>query len=456
MINKNLLTLLFFLSLFFSANATHNTGGEITVEQTDYLNYKATIHTYTFASSLPADRDSLNICWGDGMCEWIVRDSFSLIGKDKKHNIYSGEHSYAQEGNYIISMTDPNRNGQILNVNFPSSDNVPFHIETSILVSTLFNNTPVLLNPPLDCGFTGITFQHNSAAVDWDGDSLAYEMVTPMQAVSTLVPNYLSPSQVLPNSISSENIDAELGTYTWETPQMEGTYVVAIKITEYRDGQILSTVIRDFQFEILEEESLKPLLSNPTSEVTAEVGETVSFSLTGDNAEVGEVLIQELGLPFLVDDTAVFSAPNDFMNAPVSAEFSWTTTPDHVLLSPYYVVVRAEAKDINAQGATVYEVVKITLNDSPTSTNSPLKKLDLEVFPNPISEGVIFIKNNGMTVGEKMEVRILDLDGKVLLQKIMIAQEGLQKVDCQNLKTGNYFLHLRSEGKHRAIQISVK
>jgi hypothetical protein len=42
-------------------------------------------------------------------------------------------------------MTDPNQNGGILNVNFPGSENVQFHLQTEITISGDFNNTPKLL-----------------------------------------------------------------------------------------------------------------------------------------------------------------------------------------------------------------------------------------------------------------------------------------------------------------------
>ena len=67
---------IFFLSTII-AWATHNRAGEISVKQvgdcTTSLTVEATIVTYTKASSRPADRDTLTICWGDGHCERIPR-----------------------------------------------------------------------------------------------------------------------------------------------------------------------------------------------------------------------------------------------------------------------------------------------------------------------------------------------------------------------------------------------
>ena len=66
--------LLIGLSFLFTTDvaATHNRAGEIAVEQIDPLMVKATITTYTKASSTQADRDSLTLCWGDGRCELLI------------------------------------------------------------------------------------------------------------------------------------------------------------------------------------------------------------------------------------------------------------------------------------------------------------------------------------------------------------------------------------------------
>ena len=124
------------------ALATHNRAGEITVEQVgdcvESLTVRATITTYTKASSRPADRDTLTICWGDGNCERVARfngpgnpPQGEILENDTKKNLYIALHTYPSRGTYVLSMTDPNRNGGILNVNFPNSDQVKFHIQTT-------------------------------------------------------------------------------------------------------------------------------------------------------------------------------------------------------------------------------------------------------------------------------------------------------------------------------------
>src|SRR6056300_2047390 len=110
---------LFFIILFFSFSftsslwATHNRAGEISIEQigncNESLSIRATLVTYTKASSRPADRDSLTICWGDGTCTVVYRingpggiPQGELLENDVKKNIYVGTHTFPARGTYTI------------------------------------------------------------------------------------------------------------------------------------------------------------------------------------------------------------------------------------------------------------------------------------------------------------------------------------------------------------------
>jgi hypothetical protein len=87
-------TLLFFMPTL--AFATHNRAGEIHIEYIDDLTRRATIITYTKASSIPADRKALWLNWGDGKTDTVARANGTgevLIG-DIKKNIYVLTHKY--------------------------------------------------------------------------------------------------------------------------------------------------------------------------------------------------------------------------------------------------------------------------------------------------------------------------------------------------------------------------
>ncbi|HPN71744.1 MAG TPA: hypothetical protein PLZ32_19595, partial [Saprospiraceae bacterium] len=65
----------FFILLFATfavpVFATHNRAGEITYEQIAANRIRMTLTTYTKTSSSAADRDSVEIVWGDGSSQWV-------------------------------------------------------------------------------------------------------------------------------------------------------------------------------------------------------------------------------------------------------------------------------------------------------------------------------------------------------------------------------------------------
>ena len=189
--------ILMMLSLFIGLPgllANHNRAGEILYTQIGERTIMATVITYTKASSVQSDRDSLNFCWGDGVCEKIGRSNGEgfppqgeVLSSDFKRNIYQATHTYEELGTYTLYMRDPNRNGGILNLNFPNSENIPFHIESTLSLLDISlgqaNNSAVPLVPPLNLAYVGQPFIHVLNAIDIDGDSITYELVTPQQNI---------------------------------------------------------------------------------------------------------------------------------------------------------------------------------------------------------------------------------------------------------------------------------
>ncbi|MEM1320144.1 MAG: gliding motility-associated C-terminal domain-containing protein [Bacteroidota bacterium] len=341
-----------FCLLAFSASATHNRAGEITYEQIDRLTVRATITTYTKASSRPADRDSLELCWGDGDCEWVLRSNGTgtLLPNDTKFNIYIAEHTYSTQGHFIMTMTDPNRSGGILNVNPPSSDNVPFHLRTTVTLFNPqfagFNNSPVLLQPPIDIACAGQPFIHNPNAYDPDGDSLSYELVVPLQSTSTNVPNYSFPNQIQPGAANNIGLDPVTGDFDWITPQLPGEYNIAMYIIQHRNGRPVDTLIRDLQI-LVEMCDNRPPIIETVTEVCVIAGETLRFDVTATAPltapdDTQKVALTALGGPLIQDiSPAKFIVADGYQDDPLVGVFEWETACEHISDQFYSVVFRA-------------------------------------------------------------------------------------------------------------------
>ena len=397
--NYILSILILFLGLG-STYATHNLAGEIVYEQLDAQTIQASIYTYTKASSVSADRDSLQICWGDGSCEFLLRVNGpnmegELITDNIRMNIYIGQHTYGNSGNYTISLTDPNRNSGVLNINFPNSDNVPFHLESSVTIDPANNEgnqSPTFLHPPVDIiGYAGMPFEMAFTAYDHDEDSLSYELITPLQDINLEVSNYASPETVGSDPTDFISLDAATGLFHWENPQVVGDYGIAIRVKSYRNGVLYDEVIRDIQITILEMGMLRPEITvenNLDNGNVVEVleGDTVRFHAEITDLDAG----QELEVSCLsgllgnfFDENASYTLNNNGNMA--SIDFTWVVKQEHMRQQPYDVVIRAK-DDLATGGQTAYAIIRfrtaVTLSVNPPGT-------DLGKFliaPNPINQ----------------------------------------------------------------------
>lgn len=445
----------------FSAQATHNVGGEISFRQTGILTLEGTIITYTNANALPADRDHLTICWGDGECESIARvngpdangngvPDGEIISQGTKMNVYQQLHTYNESGTYTLSMTDPNRIGSILNLNFPNSDQVAFHVETQVtlLTSSENNHSPVLLEPVVGMGAVGQPFYHIPNAFDPDGDSLAYELIVPMESLDMDVPNYVWPDMIpQPDPISNSlNIDPVTGLITWDDPQKAGLYTLAVKITSFRNGAIQDVIIRDMLITItegLQAPNIAASEQNPDI-IDVQVGDVivVDISAMSTDSDLSLTLTASSGLlePGYYDQIAVFSASANANE--VSGIFTWEVKEEHVRQQPYQVVFRAQ-DDADELGSTAYYLLRYQVQgggvvnaDKALTTFSKLT-----IFPNPATYEINVQIEEQFLVGG---YQLFSKQGQLVLEGSISSNST---INVSKLPAGAYQLVLTLDGQ---------
>jgi gliding motility-associated-like protein len=374
----NRLTLACLLTLVVGLNslfATHNRAGEIWIEQTGPLTIRATIITYTKASSVSADRDSIEMMWGDGTNPVLIARTNGngkgvAIGNDIRYNEYVASYTYPGRGTYRISMIDPNRNGGILNVNHPQSDAIPFALQTSFtFFNTSFqgtNTTPRLLQPPIDRGCTGQVFIHTLNAFDPDGDSLAFRMAVPLQAPGIPVPLYDFPDRIAPGLNNQIFLNPRTGEFTWRTPQREGEYNVAFQIISYRRGIAIDTTFRDMQITISKCDNRPPKVET-IEKICVIAGQRVQFPVRATDPDAGQrVKLSALGGPFVVGvNPAVFRGFPNYTLPPVQDTFRWQTTCEHIAEQPYNVVFKATDNFLDTTGLVDLKTVQIKVVGPP-------------------------------------------------------------------------------------------
>ena len=157
------------------------------------------------------------------------------------------------------------RNNTINNIINPGMAGSTYSITISPKAQLECNNSPIYNNFPeiIICVDEPLAFDHS--AIDFDGVQLVYRFCSPLSGGSNMnvAPNPDTPppfeevvfelptySTATPLAGSPEVvIDPFTGLITG-TPDIQGQHVVAICVDEFRDGELLSTVQRDFQFNI--------------------------------------------------------------------------------------------------------------------------------------------------------------------------------------------------------------
>jgi len=167
------------------------------------------------------------------------------------------------------------RNETITNLIMPGDVGATYTIELTPEAMAANNNSPVFVNfpPIIICNNLPLKFDHS--AIDADGDILIYTFCDallgggnpfsnpdpfgcdavapnppcgpPFSPVPYTVPNYTASNPMGGNpQVSINPVTGEITGI----PELIGQYVVAVCVQEYRNGQLLSTVKREFQFNV--------------------------------------------------------------------------------------------------------------------------------------------------------------------------------------------------------------
>lgn len=311
------------------ASATHNRAGEITYKHLYGNTYEFTITTCTKLTS-EANRTELEIQYGDGSIDTIPRVNFyDFPATDTKQNYYSGIHTYAGPGTFIIMCEDPNRNANVLNI--ANSVDKIFCIQTQLIISPFLgapNNSPLLIDCPCpEETCNGKPWIYNLGAYDPDGDSLSYAII-PCKGEDCFdmsIPDVYQFPQDIGGGVLT--VDALTGTLFWNAPTISGEYNLAVLISEFRNGIKIGHVIRDMQV------TVKGLcLNNPpdienVSDTCVQAGTNLHINAYADDIPATPQDVPVLHWEyfgegfFLTDNPATFEPSAD--GNPITGNFDW-------------------------------------------------------------------------------------------------------------------------------------
>lgn len=169
---------------------------------------------------------------------------------------------------YIIAYQRCCRNNSISNIVNPQSAGATYLATIPSSAFTSNNSNPVYTNFPPTFICLGFPLVFDHSATDIDGDSLVYELCTPLDGASFSDPipqppynppynpvTFISPysqSNMLNGVAGGVNlsINPQTGILT-ATPTTIGQFVVGVCVKEYRGNIFLGTTRRDFQFNVI-------------------------------------------------------------------------------------------------------------------------------------------------------------------------------------------------------------
>lgn len=475
------LLLLPFLFLFSIGKGTHHQGGFISYQFISGNTFQFTVTTFTKVSypSILADRDSLTLDCGDASWETLIRlngpDANSngypdgqLCGSDILKSIYSGTHTYVDlpplaHPYFIISLEDQNRIDGIANMANGSSVNIPFFLSDTVYVNAVsvsgVNSSPLLQTCATPYAQVGQNFVYSPAFYDADGDSMAFTLATPLQALNAEVPLYDLPDQYCishGSATNSFNINNTTGEVTWNAPCQTGIYSAAIQVREFRCGVMLSSSIFDFQIIVLNENNQTPVFTASTSDVFLAPGDTLNVQFSAVDADTSQLItLLSNGEPFTFStNPATFSTA---AGNPANGNIFWV--PDATQRQQNGYIFSVEARDnytvpgpngpmpAPLSDFTTFRVwvTDTTICDFTSINNLEPSMAVVEIWPNP-SNDVITIQG----AQPLDEVSIYDSQGRLVNQQLK--STTTTNVQVNQLASGLYFIRTKIQGQYQTLK----
>lgn len=329
-------------------------------------------------------------------------------------------------GGYKVVYQRCCRNVTIQNIISPNAAGASYTatIPTDSLITNINNSNPVFKAWPqlFLCANKPLVFDHS--AIDYDGDSLAYDLYLPLDGASQAVPMpqppnnppYVNVIWQFPYSTNDMmggvpmKINASTGLLT-ATPNTQGQFVVGIKCEEYRNGVLISETLRDFQFNVVVCQKFTTAATIvPLFVCTNQTPVTVGFA---NNSTGANAYSWNFGNASTVDDTSHLTTPN----------YSYTDTGyfdvsliaygikkgcNDTIVKKIHIAIKPQAQ-ANFTRVTCQDTVKLTalalnavypvhyswtLGDGTTSTDSVLQHT---YSPNNYTAQLITTTANGCT-----------------------------------------------------------
>lgn len=420
---KNILLLLFASCLAASLQATHIVGGAFSLEHTSGNSYILTLKVFRDCLNGQAEFDNpapvgiFDKLTHANMAQYDLTltstERLPFVGANCNNSLPSGctevgiytktislpTSRYNNNDGYYFSYQRCCRNGIIQNIINPGDAGIAIYME---IPSPRFytNSTPKFTANPNVLFCEQKLTNYNFGFTDADGDQLVFSMTNPINGNLTKSPPSepdASPGPY-PKTIwsgSHSNDQEIIGTPSLSinsttgeincSPLQSGTYVIAIKVEEWRTGVKIGEVILELQFTVSQCPQANPIITQTIG--GAFIGNTIDIKVPGavcidfEATDATDSLFMDVSN--ISVDTTIVSKPSFISKVEgtkkISNRICWDATCD---IPPNYVLsLKIEVRDNgcpkNGKASSIF-----TIRTIPMPTISPVKLLCMTLIDN--------------------------------------------------------------------------
>ncbi len=455
--SKLTLLILFVLGIFTSTKASHLMGGQITASRIDTFKYAIDLTLYRDTDGIPmATIDVINYA-EDSMGTWIY---------DTVHNVYATTGLYFingtevyhfydtitfnHYGKFMITWQNCCRNYEIINMSAPGNENL--FLTTVVNVDSLSpNSTPVFLNPPVTLAQKNVYWNYNPLPYDADGDSIAWQLVTPLSFGPQFpVAGYSIPRS---NPLQAFTLDTITGQISW-MPDTIGHFVASFLVSEFRNGVKIGEIRRDMQIIVIEDSTNFDRFKFATSswsqnaqgyfEIPVLVNFQNTLSVVGTDNDNDFCNLSGAGETFMLtpNPSTLSVTPG---NGIVNATFSWMPNMSNLRSRNYLTVFRGDELH-----GTYHYLTDVTVGFKVVAELNGTNELNqsiINIYPNPATDKLIV--QYSQQYPTKGQLQILNSLGQVMVQSDLMNSVGMHNAIIQTSAwpQGVYFVQVQQGGQ---------
>lgn len=290
--------------------------------------------------------------------------------------------------------TSAGRSNSITNI--ASSTSNLMNLEATLNNSIGNNNSAVYTTVPTPFFSINKPANYNHGTVDADGDSLSFSLVPGLTQTGTVT--YLtgySPTSPLAVATSTFSFNNQTGQLSF-TPNLIQQSLVVAQVSEYRNGVLIGTSMREMTFVVLNNNNNPPvatiknnnrgtILNNGTTIRACRSGGAITFTLNPSDQDNDSIDMVVAGLP----TGATLTITNNGTKTPAAA-FAWNTTGVAPGSYNFFVTFTDRGCPISSKQTVAYTIivlpdpkVAITIDSLATCVKKAVITMTPSVAPGP-------------------------------------------------------------------------